>query len=207
MGVDTVQTGKKYLALGDSYTIGQSVEATERFPYLAASLLRQQNISIADPEYVATTGWTTSNLISAINSRPLAASYDAVSLLIGVNDQYQGMDTAGYRTRFTQLINLAIGLAGNRRDRVFVLSIPDYSATPFVPVFEKATVSREIDEFNTINKAVTLQHNVAYVDITPSTREAANDPSLLASDGLHYSGKEHRRWAERLAPLMKAALQ
>ena len=114
-----------YLALGDSYTIGQSVAEHERFPYLTVALLRAQNISIADPEYIATTGWTTSDLLHAIDRAPGLGTYDVVSLLCGVNDQYQHLDTAGYRTRFEQLLDKAIALAGNRTRHVFVLSIPD----------------------------------------------------------------------------------
>jgi lysophospholipase L1-like esterase len=197
---------KTYLALGDSYTIGQGVQTAERFPHITASLLRQQNIAISDPQYIAMTGWTTFNLQNAINQTTLE-TYDVVTLLIGVNDQYQGLDTAGYRIRFTQLVNKAVTLSGNNAKKVFVLSIPDYSATPFAPAVSKMTVSKEIDDFNAINKQITLGYNITYIDITPLTREVVNDPSLLAGDGLHYSGKEHQKWAGLLAPLMKAALQ
>ncbi len=168
--------------------------------------LRNENLNINDPQYIATTGWTTLNLINAINSNTLG-TYDAVSLLIGVNDQYQGVDTAVYRIRFLQLLNKAIELTGSRSDRVFVLSIPDYSATPFVPAGEKQRVSHEIDQFNSINKQLTLEKNIIYIDITPLTREAMNDGSLLASDQLHYSAKEHQMWADLLVPHMNKALQ
>lgn len=203
----TAATGKSYLALGDSYTIGQNVAMQDRFPAQTVSILRANNIQLQDPVYIATTGWTTSNLINAINTANLKGPYDVVSLLIGVNDQYQRLDTAGYRTRFTQLLNKAIELAGNRPSRVFVLSIPDYSATPFVHAGDKARVRKEVDEFNVINKQITLQNNVAYLDITPSTREAESNPSLVANDGLHPSGLEYKKWAERLAPLIKPVLQ
>ena len=126
-----------YLALGDSYTIGEGVSAAKRFPYLTVCLLRAQNMAVADPEYIATTGWTTANLIDAIDKAEVSGPYDLVSLLIGVNDQYQHLDAAGYRARFTQLLEKAIDLAGNRQQRVFVLSIPDYSATPFVKEEDK----------------------------------------------------------------------
>ncbi len=198
---------KKYLALGDSYTIGQNVEANERFPFLTVALLQQHQLFFSDPQYIATTGWTTINLQNAIKAQALNPQYDVVSLLIGVNDQYQGLDTAGYRLHFTQLLTKSISLAGNRAGRVFVLSIPDYSATPFVPAPEKARVSREIDGFNAINKEISLQYNVTYIDITPSTRLAYNDATLLASDGLHYSAKEHQKWAELLAAAIEKALK
>jgi lysophospholipase L1-like esterase len=151
-------TNLRYLALGDSYTIGESVAAHERFPYLTAALLRTHGFSINDPVYVATTGWTTANLLAAIETENLNGTFDVVSLLIGVNDQYQRLDTAGYRMRFTQLLQKAVALAGNRRNRVFVLSIPDYSATPFVNEGDKARVRTEIDAFNAINKEVTISY-------------------------------------------------
>lgn len=196
----------RYLALGDSYTIGQNVEANERFPYLTTLLLRAQHIALTDPEYIATTGWTTANLLTAIYNAGTLDTFDIVSLLIGVNDQYQRLDTTGYRMRFTQLLDKAIALAGNRKNHVFVLSIPDYSATPYVDDPYKEKVRMEIDAFNAINKEITLQYNVAYVDITPLTRQAATDSSLLANDGLHYSGKAHQQWAELLATTIKSSL-
>jgi lysophospholipase L1-like esterase len=200
-------TGKRYLALGDSYTIGQSVGETERFPTQIVALLRQQNIKINDPQYIAVTGWTTANLMTAINTQNPKGPYDVVTLLIGVNDQYQGVDTATYRTRFTLLLNKAVELAGAKKTNVFVLSIPDYSVTPFVSGADKERVRKEIDIFNSINKQVTLQNNIAYIDITPSTPEGATNPSLIAGDGLHPSGIEYKKWAEMLAPLMKQVLQ
>lgn len=203
----TNDTAKRYLALGDSYTIGQSVAEKDRFPAQTVALLRQQGFTINDPDYIAVTGWTTTNLKVAIDYQKPQGPYDIVTLLIGVNDQYQHLDTAGYRIRFTELLNKSILLAGNRASRVFVLSIPDYSATPFVAASDKARVSKEIDWFNAINKDVTLQYQIAYVDITPSTREAKNNSSLVAQDGLHPSAIEYKVWADMLAPVIKKALQ
>jgi lysophospholipase L1-like esterase len=203
----TNDTGKRFLALGDSYTIGQNVAENERFPAQTITLLRAQNITIKEPRYIAVTGWTTANLISAISSQNPQGPFEAVTLLIGVNDQYQGVDTATYRTRFTQLLNKAVQLAGAKASHVFVLSIPDYSVTPFVPQPDKARVRREVDWFNAINKQVTLQNSIAYVDITPSSRQAETNPALIANDGLHPSGLEYKKWAEILAPLVKQALQ
>lgn len=196
---------KKYLALGDSYTIGQNVQPAERFPYLLTNALRQQNFDINDPQYVATTGWTTINLQNAITGISFK-NYDLVTLLIGVNDQYQHRDTGDYRVRFTQLLNQSIALAGNHKERVIVLSIPDYSATPFVGAADKTRVSMEIGWFNAINKQVSLQQNITYIDITPLSREAANDLSLLTNDNLHYSAKEHQKWVDLLLPVVKAIL-
>ena len=200
-------TGAKYLALGDSYTIGQSVRETERFPSQTVQLLRAQNINLRGVEYIATTGWTTTNLLSALRLQKPEKDFDIVTLLIGVNDQYQQTGTTGYGERFSALLNIAVDLAGGRKSRVFVLSIPDYSVTPFVPQEEKALVSMQTEQFNAINKEITLQNNITYIDITPATREAANDASLIANDGLHPSAKEYAVWANMLAPLIKKVLQ
>ncbi|MEJ7677295.1 MAG: GDSL-type esterase/lipase family protein [Segetibacter sp.] len=189
-----------------SYTIGQGVQDFERFPAQTVQLLRDQDINVIDPKYIAMTGWTTANLISAINLENPSKDFDIVTLLIGVNDQYQHRDTNGYRTRFTEALNKAVDLAGGRNTHVFVLSIPDYSVTPFVSESDKARVSMQIDQFNGINKEITLQTGITYIDITPSTRQAANDASLIANDGLHPSGKEYSVWANMLAPLIKKVL-
>lgn len=198
-------TRKKYLALGDSYTIGESVAENERFPAQTVSLLLQDSIRLGQPEYIATTGWTTINLQAAINARLPIGPYEAVTLLIGVNDQYQHMDTSGYHQRFSNLLQQAIALAGNRKERVFVLSIPDYSVTPFGG--GSTTIRQQIDEFNAINKRITLANNVAYINITDISRLAATDPTLTAGDGLHPSGKQYALWAEELAPVMEKALK
>ncbi|MCW3113194.1 MAG: lysophospholipase and related esterase [Segetibacter sp.] len=203
----TGATELKYLALGDSYTIGQSVQENERFPAQTVKILADNNIKIRTPTYIATTGWTTANLINAINLQNPSKNYDIVTLLIGVNDQYQHMDTGSYRTRFTALLNMSITFAGNKPSRVFVLSIPDYSATPYVSPGDKARVSQEVDQFNAINKQVTLAKSIAYIDITPASREATTDAALVANDGLHPSGKQYAKWAQLLAPFVKNALK
>jgi lysophospholipase L1-like esterase len=200
-------TYKTYLALGDSYTIGQSVTEAERFPAQTVSLLKKDTINFNAPEYIATTGWTTANLINAINTTPPAkASYDFVTLLIGVNNQYQGRSQAEYTTVFTALLNTAIQYAGNRPYRVAVLSIPDWSVTPFANGQNKALIAKQIDSFNVINKQMALAKSVNYIDITPSTRMAATDPSLVATDGLHPSAKEYNKWAVLLAAVIKTNL-
>ncbi len=197
---------KTWLALGDSYTIGQGVTAAERFPTQTANSLRLNGINIAIPDYIATTGWTTSNLANAIQAKN-PGNYNVVSLLIGVNDQYQTHDTSGYRQRFTSLLVTAIQLANGKKENVFVLSIPDYSVTPFASGNDTVRIRREIDWYNAINKNVTDSFKCPYLDITPSTREARNNQSLLAADGLHPSGLEYRRWADRLVPIMLPVLQ
>ena len=198
---------KNYLALGDSYTIGQSVTAAERFPAQTINILSKDSISFNAPEYIAQTGWTTRNLISAVNtSPPSKTSYDFVTLLIGVNNQYQGRSQAEYTIEFTQLLDTAIKYAGNRTKRVAVLSIPDWGVTPFANGRDRAFIALQIDSFNVINKQITLAKGVNYIDITPSTRMAATDPTLVATDGLHPSGKEYGKWAVLLAAVIKAAL-
>ena len=197
---------KKWLALGDSYTIGQGVTIAESFPAQTANLLKIAAINIGLPDYIASTGFTTNNLDAAIQTQN-PGRYDVVSLLIGVNDQYQRQDTAGYRQRFTGLLTKAIELANGKNTHVFVLSIPDYSVTPFAAGYDTAQIRKEIDWFNAINKNVTAQFNCPYLDITPSTREAATDRSLIAGDGLHPSGLEYSRWANRLVPMMLPVLR
>jgi lysophospholipase L1-like esterase len=202
-----VSPAKKYLALGDSYTIGQSVPEADRFPVQTMGWLVTQGININTPQIIATTGWTTTDLQNAITIQHPAGPYDLVSLLIGVNDQYQLHDTTGYRNRFTNLLYTAIQLTGGKNNHVFVLSIPDYSVTPFAQNSDTAFIRKQIDQFNAINKEVTAQNNCNYLDITPSTRQAAIDPSLLATDGLHPSGKEYKKWSDLLGPMMKTILQ
>ena len=198
---------KNYLALGDSYTIGQSVAAAERFPAQTINILSKDSINFNVPEYIAQTGWTTRNLISAVNTMPpLKTSYDFVTLLIGVNNQYQGRSQAEYATEFTELLNTAIQYAGNRTKRVAVLSIPDWSVTPFANGRDRALIALQIDSFNVINKQIALARGVNYIDITASTRMAATDPTLIATDGLHPSGNEYSKWAVLLAVIIKLSL-
>jgi lysophospholipase L1-like esterase len=197
-------SSKTYLALGDSYTIGQSVSESERFPNQTAALLRTQNIKINDPKIIATTGWTTKNLIDAIDANPPQNNYGVVSLLIGVNNQYQGRSIDEYKVELTILLNRAIQYAGNKPIHVFVLSIPDYSVTPFASGMNKLKIEMEIDQFNAVNKIISSQLGVNYLDITSISREP--DAALIANDGLHPSGKQYKRWADLLAPMMKMVL-
>ena len=198
-------TRARYLALGDSYTIGQSVAENERFPAQTVAALLQDSINLGTPQYIATTGWTTINLQNAIAQQHLSIPYEAVTLLIGVNDQFQHLDTGGYRVRFTQLLQQSVALAGNRKERVFVLSIPDYSVTPFGG--GSTTIRDQVDEFNAINKQITLANNIAYINITDISRQAATDPTLIANDGLHPSAKQYALWVQELVPVMEKALK
>ena len=197
----------QYLALGDSYTIGESVNASENFPNLFVSMMRKEGLGVQDARIIAKTGWTTdelsSNIKAAGSQEPLQENYDLVSLLIGVNNQYRGRTAEEYNSEFEALLQKAIAFAGNRVERVVVLSIPDWGVTPFATGRDREKIAREIDAFNTVNKRLALQYKVHYIDITPWTREAPTDPSLLAADGLHPSGKEYKRWAEKIAAFFR----
>jgi lysophospholipase L1-like esterase len=204
---DTSMTAISYLALGDSYTIGEQVAETERFPMQAAALLREKGYPVKNPEIIATTGWTTAELAQGIAAAHINQTFDIVTLLIGVNNQYRGRSLEEYREEFTALLRQAIAFAGNRPSRVVVLSIPDWSVTPFAAGQDRTKIAAEIAAFNVANKVIAEQWRVPYLDITPFTREAAADKDLLAADGLHPSGKDYRRWARKLAGLLEQALQ
>lgn len=196
-----------YLALGDSYTIGESVLTAENFPNQTVQRLKNQGYEFKSPEIVATTGWTTDELQNNINNRAFSAPYDIVTLLIGVNNQYRGRFIDTYKPEFENLLNQAIQFAGGKAGHVIVLSIPDWGVTPFAANRDRDQIAREIDEYNTANKTISEKYNVNYLDITPWTREAANDPSLVAADGLHPSAKEYKRWSEKLADKIIAIIQ
>jgi hypothetical protein len=147
----SVDTSKTYLALGDSYTIGQSVDTADRYPVQTANLLRLKGVQLKDADIIAMTGWTTTNLIDALNNNPPKANYSIVTLLIGVNNQYQHLSIDDYKIDFTELLNRSISYAGNNKDHVIVLSIPDYSVTPYAAGADTAQIAKEIDEFNAAN--------------------------------------------------------
>jgi lysophospholipase L1-like esterase len=198
-----------YLALGDSYTIGESVPYEDCFPAQTVKILKDQSRNFLDPVIIAKTGWTTDELAEAITLRKLSGSFDFVSLLIGVNNQYRGRDTANYRKEFTQLLDTALKFAGNKTDRVIVLSIPDWGITPFGLNSGRniAQVSKEIDWFNGIAKWVTEQHGIEFIDITVHSRTASSDPSLIAADGLHPSGIMYAYWAKQLSQKIMAKIK
>ena len=199
-------TGKAYLALGDSYTIGESVSVDDRYPVQLVKLLQEDNIQVNTPEIIATTGWTTADLLSAINNYHFTREYHIVTLLIGVNNQYQGRSQEEYKDQFTTLLQKSIQLAGGRASHVIVLSIPDYSMTPFAHDRDTAFIAKQIDSFNVINKTIASAYKVQYINVTNESRKAAYDPSLIASDGLHFSGKEYSVWASMLKLLITSDL-
>lgn len=192
-----------YLALGDSYTIGEGVPVYENFPYQTVQLLRTAGYAVTAAEIVAKTGWTTDELQAGIANSRFLPAYDIVSLLIGVNNQYRGRSAAEYAQQFEMLLQQAIRFAGNQTKHVFVLSIPDWGITPFASGRNSAAITQEIDAFNAVNKQMAGKYAVHYLDITPGTRLAANDPSLLAADQLHPSGKEYALWAGKLAGMIQ----
>ena len=195
-----------YLALGDSYTIGQSVLSSENFPNQSVQLLNQQNYDFKSPEILATTGWTTDELQNNINKHTFTPPYDFVSLLIGVNNQYRGYPVENYKPEFESLLKQAIQFAGGKADHVIVLSIPDWGVTPFANGRDRAQIAKEIDVYNAANKTISENYKVHYIDITPWTREAATDLSLIAGDGLHPSANEYARWAQKVFATIKQQL-
>ena len=195
-----------YLALGDSYTIGQSVLSSENFPNQTVQLLNQQNYNFKSPEILATTGWTTDELQNNINSHTFTPPYDFVSLLIGVNNQYRGRSVENYKPEFETLLKQAIQFAGGNANRVIVVSIPDWGVTPFANGRDRAQIAREVDDYNAANKYISVIYKVNYIDITPGSKEAATDLSLVAGDGLHPSAKEYTRWAQKVFAVIKQQL-
>lgn len=197
----------RYLALGDSYTIGESVPEAGRWPVQLAALLENENIA-TDLTIIARTGWTTDELWAAIQQRGVQPPYDLVSLLIGVNNQYRGRSPETYREDFRFLLGKAIEYAGGDPGRVLVLSIPDWSVTPFGKLDPRgpAQIAAEINAFNAINREETEKAGARYIDITPISRDAQADQTLLAADGLHPSADMYAAWAQAALPAVRAAL-
>lgn len=190
----------KFLALGDSYTIGESVKEEERWPEQLANQLRLKGYSVAKPRIIATTGWRTDQLKKAIEDAQLRPEYNLVSLLIGVNNQYQGRSAESYIPEFVELLHMAIALAGEKKENVFVVSIPDYGFTPFGQPKQKE-ISKALDEYNAINKRITEQLGVRYVNITDISRDGLVNPELVAGDTLHPSAQQYKLWVERIVKL------
>ncbi|MFY0674430.1 MAG: SGNH/GDSL hydrolase family protein [Bacteroidia bacterium] len=193
------KTKLKYLALGDSYTIGQGVSELERWPNILTAKLNESDTIISETKIIAKTGWTTNNLLSAIeNEAP--TDYDLVSLLIGVNNQYRGQDFGVYEQEFDSLLNIAIEIAGNS-EMVFVVSIPDYGVTPFGQS-NAEKIAEELDDYNEYAKKVCETQNIPFVDITEISRQMGNNYGALAPDNLHPSGNQYRNWVEKIYPVV-----
>jgi len=185
----------RYLALGDSYTIGESVDEAERWSNQLADFLKAGGLP-TDVTIIARTGWTTDELWDGIQAHKISPPYDLVSLLIGVNNQYRGYDINKYREQFIFLLNKSIEYAGGKPKHVIVLSIPDWGVTPFARGEDSVQITKDIDAYNAINREETEKAGAFYVDITPVSREAANDRSMIAGDGLHPSGRMYTEWAK-----------
>lgn len=192
-----------YLALGDSYTIGEQVEAKDNFPNQTVKLLNEAGLEVELSKLIAVTGWTTDELAAAIKEANITDTYSFVTLLIGVNNQYRGRSVENFKEEFTQLLEQAIGFAGGDPCMVFVLSIPDWGVTPFAEGKDRAKIAEEIDAYNAAKKEITKAHKCHWLEITESTREHGTDESYLVGDKLHYSGKEYAIWAEGLLPMIK----
>lgn len=183
-----------YLALGDSYTIGEGVSYSERWPVQLVEELNERGYAVAPPKIVAETGWTTQNLLIAMDNQLYEPRlYDLVSILIGVNNQYQDKTLEDYELDLNEIFRFAITKSRNGVDGVFALSIPDYGATPFGGL-NSEEISEEIDEFNAVYRRVADEFGVDFYNITPISREVENDPDLLAEDDLHPSGLMYRSW-------------
>jgi lysophospholipase L1-like esterase len=175
-----------YLALGDSYTIGEGVAPADRWPVRLAAALR-----IAPPQIIAKTGWTTDELSAAIDAAAPKGPFDLVTLLIGVNNQYRGRDVANYHDEFQLLLKRSVSFAGGKAQHVIVVSIPDWGVMPFAEGRDRLRIGREIDAFNAVNRAEAAKQGARYADITPVSRR---HPELHASDGLHPSGEMYALW-------------
>jgi lysophospholipase L1-like esterase len=202
----TINSGLKYLALGDSYTIGEGVVESQRYPVQLGDSLKKYDILLDSIRIIARTGWTTDELSLAIDQATLTPPYDLVTLLIGVNNQYRGRTPENYRQEFTQLLVRTIAFAGNDPKRVIVLSIPDWGVTPFAQGRNRENIAREIDAFNAINQQETLNAGAFHVNVTHVSRDAATQSELLALDGLHPSGLMYALWVNDLLPLAREIL-
>lgn len=198
----------RFLALGDSYTIGESVASDQRWPAQLVRKLRAEDIEIRPPRIIAKTGWTTDELADAVQDAELEQRFDLVSLMIGVNNQYRGRGVDNYRHELEHLVERAIRLAGGEAGRVIVISIPDWGVTPFARKDERSTaeIAGEIDAFNEVTRELAKHHGTRYVNVTDISREVADDILLVANDGLHPSPQQHRRWTKRILPVAREIL-
>jgi lysophospholipase L1-like esterase len=196
----------RMLALGDSYTIGEGVAIDDRWPMQLAAMLRARGLSVATPTIVARTGWTTDELSAGIDDARLKGTFDLVTLLIGVNNQYRGRSADEYRVQFRALLARAVGFAGGRASHVIVVSIPDWGATPFADGRDGARIALDIDAFNAVNRDESVRVGAPYVDVTPISRRAASEHDLIGGDGLHPSPRMYAAWVRVILPIVLAAI-
>lgn len=192
------QSKKTYLALGDSYTIGESVPETDRFPSILVQELKKKDLHFETPTIIAKTGWTSGELITAIEDANIQRNFDLVTLLIGVNNQYRGLSVEDYRVELRKLLRQAMVFAANKPENVRVISIPDWGVSPFAASRDRRLIAEEIDVFNAVKKEEVTALNLTFVDITDISRSALDQEEYFASDGLHFSGKMHALWVEEI---------
>jgi len=198
--------GLTYLALGDSYTVGEGVALYDSFPYQLVQLLRDKRKEVYGPEIVAKTGWTTAELISHLDHTVLNHVYDFVTLLIGVNNQYRGLDAKEYGIDLEDLVQKALALVSNEGRRVVLISIPDWGKSPFAQGRDRDKIGEEISTFNKINRSLAVKYGCGYVDITSNSPETVKDRSFFAADGLHPSASAYKRWASLLAQRIETVI-
>ncbi len=191
----------RFLALGDSYTIGEAVSEELRWPNILADSLQKKGFEISNPKIIATTGWTTDELLDALNEENLSKNYNLVSLLIGVNNQYRGYSIDQYKKEFKTLIEKAINYADGKAENVFVVSIPNYGVTPFGLTKGESKVRKELLNYDKIAESIASEYGIPFVNITPVSEKAKNDKSYIASDELHPSGKQYQEWVELIYPV------
>lgn len=196
----------RFLALGDSYTIGEGVPDEMRWPIQLTTILRARGLDVDDPQIVARTAWTTDELADAIDAANPCGPFDLVTLMVGVNDQYRSRPVQSYADEYVQLLRRAVKFAAGDPTRVLAISIPDWGATPFAEGRDRARITGEIDAYNTRGAQLARENAVRWVDVTTSTRDMQHDPVLVAADKLHPSGEMYRRWAELMAPMAVEAL-
>ena len=197
-----------FLALGDSYTIGEGAPNAERWPMQLVARLRETGVTVDDPEIVARTGWTTDELAAAMDASTFTPPYSLVTLLVGVNNQYRGRDLANYRVEFEATLQRAITLAGDKPSHVIVVSIPDWGVTRFGHASGRdiAKIAAELDAYNAANAQIAKMLHCGYVDVTAVSREGGDAPEMLMADGLHPSAAMYEKWVDRIEPAAQAAL-
>lgn len=200
-------SSRKWLALGDSYTIGEGIPLHESYPYQTLQLLRNSGLSFHAPEIIAKTGWTSNELIEHLNRIIILPQYDHVTLLIGVNNQYREMDESEYASTFEWLSLRSLELVGGNPQRITVISIPDWGVTPFAGTRDIAAIHSAIDRYNAINYRISMEKGFSYIDITTSYRETGGLSESVVADQLHPSGKVYAEWAEKLFAVMKKQIE
>ena len=195
-----------YLALGDSYTIGEQVELKDNFPNQTVAILRQSGIDVADPIIIAKTGWTTDELAAAITEKDVKGTFSFVTLLIGVNNQYRDRSIENYQKEYTELLERAINFAGGNPNHVFVLSVPDWGVTPFAEGRDREKIAKGIDAYNKAKRIITASYKCNYLEVTESSRFHGTVEEYLVGDKLHYSAKEYGVWSKHLAPMIAGTL-